>query len=133
MLLHYLLAVINYIDMNQVLYEKQYNMHAYANLTIKKLFVLIITLSKEEKKRNFKQTKKEKKNRLLVFTRKVNVRAHPSVHSFLFQGSKNMIQHDWTTMVRHQQSAYLRQVSTCFFFLSFLSSVFGTSSIISQD
>ena len=123
MLLHYLLAVIN-IDMNQV-YEKQNNMHAYANLTIKKLFVLIITLSKEETKR--------KKNRLLVFTRKVNVRAHPSVHSFLFQGSKNMIQHDWTTMVRHQQSAYLRQVSTCFFFLSFLSSVFGTSSIISQD
>ena len=84
MLLHYLLAVIN-IDMNQV-YEKQNNMHAYANLTIKKLFVLIITLSKEETKR--------KKNRLLVFTRKVNVRAHPSVHSFLFQGSKNMIQHD---------------------------------------
>ena len=127
MLLHYLLAVIN-IDMNQV-YEKQNNMHAYANLTIKKLFVLIITLSKEETKR--------KKNRLLVFTRKVNVRAHPSVHSFLFQGSKNMIQHDWTTMVRHQQSAYLRQVSTCFFFLSFLSSAetsFGTSStIISQD
>ena len=78
------------------MYEKQNNMHAYANLTIKKLFVLIITLSKEEKK-NFKT--KEKKNRLLVFTRKVNVRAHPSVHSFLFQGSKNMIQHDWTSKV----------------------------------
>ena len=85
MLLHYLLAVIN-IDMNQV-YEKQNNTYAYLRkLDYQKLFVLIITLSKEETKR--------KKNRLLVFTRKVNVRAHPSVHSFLFQGSKNMIQHD---------------------------------------
>ena len=97
----------------------------------KNLFVLIITLSKEKK---MKQTKKI---RLLVFTRKVNVRAHPSVHSFLFQGSENMIQHDWTSMVRHQQSAYLRQVSTCLFFLILSLSAetsFGTSStIISQD
>ena len=44
--------------MNQVLYEKQNNMHAYTNLTIKKLFVLIITLSKEEKKKNFKTKEK---------------------------------------------------------------------------
>ena len=74
------------------MYEKQNDMHAYVNLNIKKLFVLIITLSKEFQN-------KRKKNRLLVFTRKVNVRAHPSVHSFLFQGSKNMIQHDWTSKV----------------------------------
>jgi hypothetical protein len=84
------------------MYEKQNNMHAYVNLTIKKLFVLIITLSKEEEKKGISNKRKEKKNRLLVFTRKVNVRAHPSVHSFLFQGSENMIQHDWTSMVRHQ-------------------------------
>ena len=78
--------------------NKTIHMHAYVNLTIKKLFILIITLSKEYiKKKNFKT--KEKKNRLLVFTRKVNVRAHPSVHSFLFQGSKNMIQYDWTSKV----------------------------------
>ena len=96
MLLHYLLVVIN-IDMNQV-YEKQNNMHANVNLNIKKTFCSNDnSVERIYKKKNFKT--KEKKNRLLVFTRKVNVRAHPSVHSFLFQGSKNMIQHDWTSKV----------------------------------
>ena len=76
-------------------------MHAYVNLTIKKTFCSNNN-SVERRKKGVSNKRKEKKNRLLVFTRKVNVRAHPSVHSFLFQGSENMIQHDWTSMVRHQ-------------------------------
>ena len=79
--------------MNQVLYEKQNNMHAYANLTIKKLFVLIITLSKEEeKKKNFK-TKEKRTASLFSREKWMFVRILPFIR-FFFKDLKT-----WSNMI----------------------------------
>ena len=114
--LHYLPAVIN-IDMDQV-YEKQNHMHAcLRKLDYQKLFVLIITLSKK------KEFQTKKKDRLLVFTRKVNVRAHPSVsHSFFFKDLKtwsNMIGLVWYVISNQLTFSKLRLV-VFFLILSFI-------------
>ena len=71
-------------------------MHAYANLTIKKLFVLIITLSKEEKKKEF-QTNKKRTASLFSREKWMFVRILPFIR-FFFKDLKtwsNMIELLW--------------------------------------
>ena len=121
MLLHYLLAVIN-IDMNQV-YEKQNNMHAYANLTIKKLFVLIITLSKEEKKKEFQNKRKKRTASLFSREKWMFVRILPFIR-FFFKDLKtwsNMIGLLWYVISNQLTFGKFRLVfSFLVFFLLFL-------------
>ena len=119
------------------MYEKQNNMHAYVNLTIKKTFCSNNNSVERRRKKEF-QTKEKKKRTASLFSREkwMFVRILPFIR-FFFKDLKtwsNMIGLVWYVISNQLTFGKFRLV---FFFLVFSLSAetsFGTSSIIiSQD